>query len=88
MFQPTGDLEIDDRVLSVIEKSQQPLEPSNVVLVMLSEGFREDRIRASVWKLIDRNVLKLNADWTVVPLDGAESDESHPTGRRQLSPAD
>jgi hypothetical protein len=61
-----GDIqEIAKRILNILSSGNQRLEPKDLIPELTPHGFSEDRIRAVVWALIDRDELILRNDWTL-----------------------
>jgi hypothetical protein len=62
----TEKAQVEGWLLNQVKSKESTARPREVVMwVKQHHGIREDLIRAVMWRLIDRNALKMNRDWTL-----------------------
>lgn len=55
--------DIESRLIDRVAEAAPGVQPAEVVRLLKDQGFREDRIRAVMWSLIDMRKLTMTPDW-------------------------
>ena len=59
---------VEESIVELVQASDRPYRPVDVVRELRQRGFREDLIRAAVWFLVDARRITFTRDRTLGPV--------------------